>query len=394
MLIFQKNFCIIEKDKKVERNAIMNLEEIRTEIDALDKELLALFERRMDLCRDVALYKKEHNLPVFQPEREEKLLDKIEQAASPDRKHAARTLFSVILDISKQLQSRILAKMEIDPIFPVPNFSAAQKIGCQGTNGANSETASQQFFPGRAVTFYPTFEHVFQAVERGEVEFGVLPVYNSTSGSVTPTYDLLGKYNCYITAMNQVKIKHCLAVRPGVSLEQIQAVYSHPQALMQCSDFLKYHNLKQIEYSNTATAAAFVASSSEPFAAICSEECAKQNHMDILFSGIANVALNYTRFICISKQMMVAPDASVISIMMTLPNVPGSLSKILNQFYLQGLDLVKLESRPIQDGSFDVAFYVDFKGNLMDRSIAAFLNELCKNCQDFKLLGNAVEVSN
>jgi chorismate mutase / prephenate dehydratase len=115
--------------------------------------------------------------------------------------------------------------------------------------------------------------------------------------------------------------------------------------------------------------------------------------MDILFSGIANVALNYTRFICISKQMMVAPDASVISIMMTLPNVPGSLSKILNQFYLQGLDLVKLESRPIQDGSFDVAFYVDFKGNLMDRSIAAFLNELCKNCQDFKLLGNAVEVS-
>ena len=210
---------------------------------------------------------------------------------------------------------------------------------------------------------------------------------------VTPTYDLLGKYNCYITAMNQVKIKHCLAVRPGVSLEQIQAVYSHPQALLQCSDFLKYHNLKQIEYSNTATAAAFVASSSEPFAAICSEECAKQNHMDILFSGIANVALNYTRFICISKQMMVAPDASVISIMMTLPNVPGSLSKILNQFYLQGLDLVKLESRPIQDGSFDVAFYVDFKGNLMDRSIAAFLNELCKNCQDFKLLGNAVEVS-
>lgn len=371
----------------------MNLEEIRTEIDALDKQLLALFERRMDLCRDVALYKKEHNLPVFQPEREEKLLDKIEQAASPDRKHAARTLFSVILDISKQLQSRILAKMEIDPIFPVPDFSAAQKIGCQGTNGANSETASQQFFPGRAVTFYPTFEHVFQAVERGEVEFGVLPVYNSTSGSVTPTYDLLGKYNCYITAMNQVKIKHCLAVRPGVSLEQIQAVYSHPQALLQCSDFLKYHNLKQIEYSNTATAAAFVASSSEPFAAICSEECAKQNHMDILFSGIANVALNYTRFICISKQMMVAPDASVISIMMTLPNVPGSLSKILNQFYLQGLDLVKLESRPIQDGSFDVAFYVDFKGNLMDRSIAAFLNELCKNCQDFKLLGNAVVVS-
>ena len=152
--------------------------------------------------------------------------------------------------------------MELDPIFPVPDFTAAQKIGRQGTNGANSETASQQFFPGRSVSFYPAFGLVYQAVERGEVEFGVLPVYNSTSGSVTPTYDLLGKYNCYITAMNQVKITHCLAVRPGVSLDLIQAVYSHPLALLQCSDFLKYHNLKQIEYSNTATAAAFVASSS------------------------------------------------------------------------------------------------------------------------------------
>ena len=259
----------------------MNLEEIRTEIDAL-KELLALFERRMDLCRDVALYKKEHNLPVFQPEREEKLLDKIEQAASPDRKHAA---YAVLCHLRHQqvLQSRILAKWKSTPFFPVPNSSAAQKIGCQGTNGANSETASQQFFPDRAVTFYPTFEHVFQAVERGEVEFGVLPVYNSTSGSVTPTYDLLGKYNCYITAMNQVKIKHCLAVRPGVSLEQIQAVYSHPQAFLQCSDFLKYHNLKQIEYSNTATAAAFVASVQNHCSDLLGRMCQTKSHGHSVF---------------------------------------------------------------------------------------------------------------
>ncbi|MGN1224208.1 MAG: bifunctional chorismate mutase/prephenate dehydratase [Ruminococcus sp.] len=372
----------------------MDLQEIRTEIDALDHELLSLFERRMALCRNVALYKKENNLPVFQPEREKRLLDKIEQEASPELQNAARTLFSVILDISKQLQSRMLTKLETEPVFTAPDFTTATKIGCQGTTGANSEAASQQLFPDRPITFYPTFEQVFQAVESGEIEFGVLPVYNSTSGSVTQTYDLMGKYSCCITAMNQVKIKHCLAVKKGTTMEQITAVYSHPQALMQCSDFLKHHHLLPKEYSNTATAAAFVASDpNATFAAICSEDCAKQNGLDILQTGISNVVPNYTRFICISKKMMVSPDASVISIMMTLPNVPGSLSKILNQFYLQGLDLVKLESRPIQDGSFDVAFYVDFKGNLMDRSIAAFLNELCKSCQDFKLLGNAVVFS-
>lgn len=372
----------------------MDLQEIRTEIDALDHELLSLFERRMALCRNVALYKKENNLPIFQPEREKRLLDKIEQEASPELQNAARTMFSVILDISKQLQSRMLTKLETEPIFTAPDFTMATKIGCQGTTGANSETASQQLFPNRPITFYATFEQVFQAVESGEIEFGILPVYNSTSGSVTQTYDLMGKYSCCITAMNQVKIKHCLAVKKGTPLEKITAVYSHPQALRQCSDFLKHRHLLPKEYSNTATAAAFVASSPDTtFAAICSEDCAKQNGLDILQIGISNVVPNYTRFICISKKMMVSPEASVISIMMTLPNVPGSLSKILNQFYLQGLDLVKLESRPIQDGSFDVAFYVDFKGNLMDRSIAAFLNELCKNCQDFKLLGNAVVFS-
>lgn len=370
----------------------MDLKEIRTEIDALDHELLSLFERRMALCRNVALYKKENNLPIFQPERETQLLEKIEQAAEPDLKNAARTLFSTILDISKQLQSNLLSQMENGPVFPEPDFAHATKIACQGTSGANSETASQQLFPGRSVTFYPTFEQVFQAVESGEMEFGVLPAYNSTSGSITQTYDLMGKYSCSITAMNQVRITHCLAVKSGTRLEQITDVYSHPQALAQCSDFLKRNHLTAREYSNTATAAAFVAAQQEnsPLAAICSEECAKQNGLEILKKGISNVIPNYTRFICISKKMMVAKDASVISFMMNLPNVPGSLSKILNQFYLQGLDLVRLESRPIQDGSFDVAFYVDFKGNLMDRNVAAFLNELCKSCQDFKLLGNAV----
>ena len=154
----------------------MDLQKIRTEIDALDHELLSLFEQRMALCRNVALYKKENNLPVFQPEREKCLLDKIEQAASPELQNATRTLFSVILEISKQLQSRMLAKLDAEPVFAVPNFAAATKIGCQGITGANSETASQQLFPGRTVTFYPTFEQQWNPVKLNLVFFRFITV--------------------------------------------------------------------------------------------------------------------------------------------------------------------------------------------------------------------------
>ena len=219
----------------------------------------------------------------------------------------------------------------------------------------------------------------------------MLPIYNSTSGTVTQTVDLMGKYSFFITAMNQVEVAHCLAALPGASLESIQNVYSHPQALSQCSDFLDARHLHPKDFSNTATAAKMVAESGDTtIAAICSEECAKHNHLEILASRISNVVPNFTQFICITKDMEVAEDASVISVMLSIPNEPGSLSRILNKFFLYGLDMVKIESRPIRDGSFDVIFHIDFKGNLRDRSIAAFLNDLCKSCRDFKLLGNAV----
>ena len=184
---------------------------------------------------------------------------------------------------------------------------------------------------------------------------------------------------------------HCLAALPDAKMEDITEVYSHPQALSQCSDFLDARSLHSHDYSNTATAAKMVAESGDKtIAAICSEDCAKHNHLQILASRISNVVPNFTQFICITKDMQVAENASVISVMLSISNEPGSLSRILNKFFLYGLDMTKIESRPIRDGSFDVVFHIDFKGNLRDRSIAAFLNDLCKSCRDFKLLGNAV----
>ena len=213
----------------------MELNEIRVEIDKLDRELQQLFEQRMQLCREVAQYKKAHNMPVFQADREQLILDRVEKNAAEGLGAASRTLFSNIMSISSQLQQKMLVAAEAAPEIACPHMETAVKIGCQGITGANSETAARAFFPNRDIAFYPTFEQVFAAVEAGELEYGVLPIYNSTSGTVTQTVDLMGKYSFFITAMNQVEVTHCLAALPGTRLEDIRMVYSHPQALSQCS---------------------------------------------------------------------------------------------------------------------------------------------------------------
>ena len=233
----------------------MELSEIRNEIDKLDKQIQDLFEERMLLCQDVARYKKAHNMPVFQAGREQQILDRVESNARDGLGLASRTMFANMMSISSQLQQKMLVAAEDAPEFKMPRMKNAVRIGCQGTVGANSETAAQAFFPERNIQFYPTFEQVFEAVESGELEYGVLPIYNSTSGTVTQTVDLMGKYSFFITAMNQVEVAHCLAALPGASLESIQNVYSHPQALSQCSDFLDARHLHPKDFSNTATAA-------------------------------------------------------------------------------------------------------------------------------------------
>lgn len=368
----------------------MNLNEIRIQIDKIDREILELFQKRMNLCRDVAIYKKENNLPIFQEEREVQILNKMESLAEIDMKAGAKALFTVIMDISKQLQRQIISVDEKVHEFFYPDFDSAENIGCQGCAGANSETAAKTFFPNHEPIYYPSFHQVFEAVETGEIKYGILPIYNSTAGSVTQTYDLMGEYNFFITAMNHIEVANCLAVRRGTKLEDITRVYSHPQALSQCSDFIKKNHLKIKDYDNTATAAKMVAKSDEPIAAICSERCAQLTGLEILKTRISNVLPNYTRFICITKEIEVAAEADIISVMLTLPNVPGALSKLLMKFFIQNIDLVKIENRPIRDGSFDVVFYIDFKGNIRDKSISLFITELCKSCKQFKLLGNSI----
>ena len=369
----------------------MDLKNLRNEIDEIDNEILSLFVKRMSVCKDVAAFKKEKNLPVLQGNREDEIIDRIRSQSPAELSDGSAILFSNIMGISKSLQQQqISTKFSLVPEEFIPKN--AVKVGCQGISGSYQEEACRNLFGNKPITYFHCFEDVFKAVENGEVDFGILPIQNSTSGSVSETYDLMRKYNFYITARVQVEITHCLAVRKGVAFEDVKKVYSKEEALAQCSAFLYGNGLEKISYINTAAAAELVKESSEPIGAICSEACAEQYGLEILRSGIANISPNYTRFICISKKFQIPQKPETISISLAIPNTKGSLYRLLTKFSVNNLDLEHIESKPIANGSFDVIFYLDFIGDIREEKASSLLNELKNEFEYFKFLGNYGEV--
>ena len=366
----------------------MDLKQLRDGIDDVDSEILSLFMKRMELCRGVADYKKEHNMPVFQGGREQQIIDRIvELTADKNLEKGTSALFTTIMDISKILQNRTILEENKNYNYTAPDFAGAKKIGCQGTSGANSEAAAKKVFGDREFTFYPSFEEVFKAVQSGEADYGVLPVQNSTAGSVDSTYDLMAKYPFYIVKMVTLEINHCLAAKKGTKLEDITCVYSHRQALSQCEVFLSKTGLKKHEYSNTATAAEKVLNSDEPIAAICSVDCAEKLGLEVIARDIADCTINRTQFIIIAKDMQVAEDSDAVSVMLTIPHKEGSLYRLLTKFYVNNMNLLRIESRPIRDGSFDVMFFLDFSGKMSDPNVEAVLRDLGENLDFFRCIG-------
>ena len=368
----------------------MDLKQLRDEIDDIDSQMLSLFLKRMDVCREVADYKKQHNMPVLQTGREQQIIDRIKAlTGDPNLEAGTSALFTSIMDISKVLQNRRMLADNSEHPFSLPDFAGAKNIGCQGCSGANSETAGRLIFGDKKITFYKTFEDVFAAVQSGELDYGVLPVHNSTAGSVNSTYDLMEKYSVYTVKEVCVEINHCLAAKADITAEEISTVYSHPQAISQCCDYLTAHGIKTAEYGNTATAAAMVAKSdpAAKIAAICSIECAEQLGLNIIAKNIADCSLNRTRFVCISRGLQVSPEADAVSVMLKIPHTEGSLYRLLTKFYVNGMNLLRIESRPIKDGSFDVMFYLDFSGRIDDPCVKALINDLASNLEYFRLLG-------
>jgi len=378
----------------------MDLQQCRARIDEIDEQIVRLFCERMKVVEDVAAYKKANNLPVLQTSREAQVLDRVAALAGPQLGDSARALFVSMMNISKTYQNTQLQK-EQSPAFSASITEAIERgkaltipkkarVVCQGVPGAYSQKACLQFFEEPDITFVPAFDDVFAAIDRGEADYGVLPIENSTAGSVTAVYDLMKKHNFHILQENMVKVDHALLAKKGTVLSEITKVYSHEQGLAQCSEFFKANpQMEAVRHANTAGAAKFVSESKDRnAAAIASDICAQLYDLEVLQQGVQNAAHNYTRFICVTKDLIITPDVNKLSIAFTLPHRVGTLYQMIAQVAAFGLNLTKLESRPIPNTDFEFMFYLDIEGSLLDPKVRCYIESLHESLTYMEFLGN------
>ena len=376
------------------------LSAIRQDIDQIDQELLGLLLRRMDCSKEVAAYKLANGLPVLNIGREQEILDRIRQNAGSEYGDAAALIFSAVMDVSRGLQHRRMAGGQPlrDRLASASNAlipPAEARVACSGRAGAYAHEAACRLFPGGPLPrFVSSFAEVFAAVEEGSADYGVVPVENSSTGSVHEVYDLMMQSQFSIAAAAELPVQHCLLGIRGADPAALRTVYSHPQALSQCSAYLAARGLEVRPYSNTAAAAEMVAAAGDPhMGAVASRVAGDLYNLDILDENIQNVSENTTRFLAISSRLTLPPDADRISLIFTLPHVTGSLYRTLARFAMQGLNLTKLESRPVKNGEFEYAFYLDFEGNLGRAATVDLLCALSEDMPVFTFLGNYRELS-
>ena len=379
----------------------MELESLRNEIDQIDNELVNLFIKRMHIAEQVAKIKKEQHLPIYVPAREREILQKVADLAGADMANYTRVLYSMLFELSRSYQSKrnteqtdlyrkITASIEnTDKLFP-----QAPMVACQGVEGAYSQIACEKIFKSPFIMYFKNFDGVFNAIEQGLCQYGVLPIENSTAGSVKKIYDLMIYHNFSIVRTFRLKIDHNLLANPGASLQDIKIIYSHEQAINQCSDFLKkLEGVQIIPVENTAVAANMVAQSGRTdVAAISSHICEELYGLKSLVDSVQDKGNNRTRFICISKNLEIYPGADKTSIMMILPHKPGALYKVLARMYVLGINVIKLESRPIPDSDFEFMFYFDLETSIYSEEFVQLMCELDDLCEEFKYLGSYTEV--
>ena len=379
----------------------MELDQLREQIDEIDDSLVSLFCQRMKVAEQIAGYKQSHHMPVYVPGRErEKLMD-VAQKAGPEMANYTRVLYSMLFELSRSHQSKISHKQTplhrriVQAIEQTPKlFPQAPCVACQGVEGAFSQIACEKMFKSPFIMYFKNFESVFSAIENGLCQYGVLPLENSTAGSVKQVYDLMIRRNFSIVRTFRLKVDHSLLVKPGTTLDQVREIYSHEQALGQCSDFLAgLPNIKVIAVENTAVAAKMVSESPRSdVAALSSRTCAELYGLQVLASGVQDRGNNRTRFICISKNLEIYPGADKTSIMMVLPHRPGSLYRVLARLYALGINVTKLESRPIPDRDFEFMFYFDLETSIYSDEFVQLMCELDDLCEEFQYLGSYSEV--
>lgn len=379
----------------------MDLSEYRERINAIDDQMVDLFVERMQVAAEIAGKKAEKNLPVLDLRREQAVLQKVMARAGEEFELYINKLYQTMLDVSKSYQSGLLARetalsseIRKNIANPLLEFPKKAVVACQGVEGSYASRACDRLFTIPGKLFFSNFESVFQAVEAGLCKYGVLPIENSSAGSVTEVYDLMAKHKFFIVKSMKLHINHALLAKPGVKLEDVKEVISHSQALQQCSNFLKaHHGIKVTIFENTAAAAKFVAESERTdIAALSSADCAKLYGLQMLTDAVQNSENNYTRFICIAKDMELYAGSNKISLMLSADHRPGSLHELIGKFACRGINLCKLESRPIPGKDFEFRFYFDLDGTVFSEDMITVLKDIEQAAESFSFLGCYAEI--
>ena len=379
----------------------MDLNELRKQIDEIDNSMCDLFARRMQVVTDIARYKKENNMVVYHPSRARNVLHNVSKRLGPELEGYGRTFYHTLFALSESYQTRVLSedstffdglkKMVSEPPKPFPKRAT---VACAGCEGSYAHLASERLLDLPEIMYMSNFDGVFKAVSSGLCRFGVLPIENSLAGSVNDIYDLLSEYNVNIVRSVRLKVDHSLLAHPGTKLEDIREIYSHQQAINQCSNFLStLKNVRIIPVENTAEAARMIAQSGDRTkASLSSRLCAELYHLQPLKSAVQNRDNNYTRFICIAKDPQIYSGADRTSLMMVIPNRPGTLYRVMSRFNATGVNLVKLESRQIPEREFEYRFYFDIEASVYSEEFLTLMYELHESGEQFKYFGTYAEI--
>lgn len=375
---------------------MLDLQRTRTEIDKIDKEIVALFETRMKLTQEVADYKIKNGKKVFDKQREEEKIENLTAMTdNPFNKRGIKELFSQIMSISRKRQYEIIAQRQEELDFTMIDKmdSNKKRVACFGAKGSYAEQAMEEYFKEEQnieSMNCPTFKDVMEAIHRGEADYGVLPIENTSTGGIVDIYDLLMQYEIYIIGEHVIKVEQVLMGLPGAKIEDIKIVYSHIQAIMQCTKFLEEHkNIKAVDGGSTAGGAKKVLEDKDiTQGAIASKRAAGYYGLEILEPCINQKDQNYTRFIIVTNQKIYLNKADKISLCFEIPHESGSLYALLSHFIYNNLNLTKIESRPIERKSWEYRFIVEFEGNLNESGVRNAIHNIKEEAEYVRILGN------
>ena len=370
-------------------------------LDELDQEIMDKLRIRLSVAEDLAKARQAAGLPIDDLVAERTKLEDITSNAPENMATYEKLMYNTIRELTRDYQRGHL--VEDTPL--VESIRNAQKrtpdvfperavVACQGVQGAYQQEAADRLFSMPKILYMKNFNGVFQAIDQGLCQYGVLPLENSTAGSVNSIYDLMSRYQFYIVRSVRLKINHCLLAKKGTGRENIHEIFSHEQAILQCEDYLKnFKDLKVTEVPNTAQAAEMVARSDRnDVAAIASFECGKLYGLECLEESVQDSANNYTRFICISKNLEIYPGANRTSLLMSVAHKPGALYNVLARLYTLDINMTKLESRPMPERDFVYRFYFDIDADARSDKFIRLMNQTEQLSQDLRYLGSYSEI--